>query len=131
MSHAAASAASAASAAPPFLDAPSVSTALEARLVPLTVAIERALIAYSAGRVVQPVRSLVPIDAFGGAMLTMPAYLPPDDVHGNDGQARSETDIGVLGHKTVTVYPRNAAMSPPLASHHAIVTLIRPDTGQV
>ena len=126
MSHAAA-------AAPPFLDTPSVSAALESRLVPLTVAIESSLIAYSAGRVSQPLRSVVPIDAYGGAMLTMPAYLPPDFDNAGSGQSGADDErpsLGVLGHKTVTVFPRNATMSPPLASHHAIVTLMRPDTGQ-
>jgi ornithine cyclodeaminase len=76
----------------------------------LTAPIEEALRRFSAGEVVQPVRTVLPIgDAFFGVM---PAYVP---------------DPPILGAKLVSVFSKNAELSLP--SHLATVLLFSPDTG--
>ena len=78
----------------------------------MTSALER----FSTGRVVQPVRSTIPIadDSFFG---TMPAYV------------RGAADSGgaALGAKLVTVFGGNAARG--LHSHLASIVLMNPETG--
>ena len=80
------------------------------RMDELIEAIEQALIAFSAGRVEQPVRQIV--KSHGGFFGTMPAGGP---------------DIG-LGAKLVTFYPDNAALG--LHTHDALIALFRPETGE-
>ena len=80
------------------------------RMDELIEAIERALIAFSAGRVEQPVRQIV--KSHDGFLGTMPAGGP---------------DIG-LGAKLVTFYPDNAALG--LHTHDALIALFRPETGE-
>jgi alanine dehydrogenase len=70
---------------------------------------EQALGDFSAGRVVQPVRTVVPVDAHGGFLYVMPA-------------ATSAT----IGAKLVTLYPGNR----DLPSHHARIVLFRPENGR-
>jgi alanine dehydrogenase len=72
----------------------------------------RALESFSAGRAVQPVRTMVPVDASHGALAVMPAYL--------------ETPRA-LGVKVVTVYRDNEARSLP--SHLATILLLDTATG--
>jgi ornithine cyclodeaminase/alanine dehydrogenase-like protein (mu-crystallin family) len=72
-------------------------------------AIERALADFSSGKVVQPVRTVVPVMEYGGFLGVMPAYT---------GDA--------LGAKLVTFYPRNTGMP----THHAVIQLFRPETGE-
>jgi ornithine cyclodeaminase/alanine dehydrogenase-like protein (mu-crystallin family) len=72
-------------------------------------AMERALADFSSGKVVQPVRVVVPVAEAGGFLGVMPAYT---------GQA--------LGAKLVTFYPRNTGMH----THHAVIQLFRPGTGE-
>lgn len=91
----------------PYLDESRVRTLL--RLEDLIPAMRDALAALSAGRVVQPVRSIVPVAAHGGFLGVMPAWA---------GTA--------LGAKLVTFYPGNTG----IPTHHAIVVLFRPDTGE-
>jgi len=80
------------------------------RMGELIEAIEQALIAFSAGRVEQPVRQIVKShDGFFG---TMPAGGP---------------GIG-LGAKLVTFYPDNAGLG--LHTHDALIALFRPETGE-
>src|SRR6185295_5175350 len=80
------------------------------RMDELIEAIEQALIAFSAGRVEQPVRQIVKShDGFFG---TMPAGGP---------------GIG-LGAKLVTFYPDNAGLG--LHTHDALIALFRPETGE-
>src|SRR6478752_3097646 len=76
----------------------------------LIPAMERAVIDFSAGRVTQPVRSIISIDPPGGFLGLMPAYTP-------DG----------LGLKAVTFYPPNAQRGIP--THMATIFLIDPQTG--
>src|SRR6476660_9147522 len=76
----------------------------------LIPAMERALIDFSAGRVTQPVRSIISIDPPGGFLGLMPAHTP-------DG----------LGLKAVTFYPPNAQRGIP--THMATIFLVDPQTG--
>ncbi len=68
---------------------------------------ERALTDLSAGRVVQPVRVVVPVADHQGFFGVMPAY------------------AGSLGAKLVTFYPGNTAVP----THHAVIALFQPETG--
>jgi len=80
------------------------------RMTELIPAMEKALIDFSAGRVTQPVRSIISIDPPGGFFGLMPALTP-------DG----------LGLKTVTFYPSNAERGIP--THMATIFLVDPQTG--
>lgn len=77
----------------------------------LLPALERALIEFSAGRVIQPVRSVVPIAEHEGWFGLMPA------VYGD-----------VFGAKLVTVFPKNAERG--LHTHLAAIHLFRAKTGE-
>ena len=90
-----------------FLDEEQVRRHL--RMETLIPAMERALIDFSAGKVVQPVRSVVPVDPPGGFMGIMPAL--------SEG----------LGLKVVTFYPPNAKRGLP--THMATIFLLDPETG--
>jgi thiomorpholine-carboxylate dehydrogenase len=78
-----------------------------AELIP---AMEKALIEFSAGKVTQPVRSVINVDPPGGLLGLMPA-------HTADG----------LGLKAVTFYPSNAERGIP--THMATIFLVDPQTG--
>ena len=80
------------------------------RMTELIPAMEKALIDFSAGRVTQPVRSIISIDPPGGFLGLMPALTP-------DG----------LGLKVVTFYPSNAERGIP--THMATIFLLDPHTG--
>src|SRR3954468_18414 len=80
------------------------------RMADLIPAMEKALVDFSAGRVTQPVRSIVSIDPPGGFFGLMPALTP-------DG----------LGLKAVTFYPSNAERGIP--THMATIFLVDPQTG--
>ena len=80
------------------------------RMADLIPAMEKALIDFSAGRVNQPVRSIISIDPPGGFLGLMPALTP-------DG----------LGLKAVTFYPPNAERGIP--THMATIFLVDPETG--
>ena len=68
----------------------------------------RALADLSSGKVVQPVRVMVPVAEHGGFLGVMPAY------------------GGALGAKLVTFFPNNKGMH----THHALILLFRPETGE-
>jgi thiomorpholine-carboxylate dehydrogenase len=76
----------------------------------LIPAMEQALIEFSAGRVTQPVRSVIAVDPPGGFFGMMPALAA-------DG----------LGIKLVTFYPPNAGRGIP--THMAIILLFDRETG--
>jgi ornithine cyclodeaminase/alanine dehydrogenase-like protein (mu-crystallin family) len=80
------------------------------RMADLISAMEKALIDYSAGKVTQPVRSVIKVDPPGGFLGLMPALTP-------DG----------LGLKAVTFYPSNAERGIP--THMATIFLVDPQTG--
>jgi ornithine cyclodeaminase/alanine dehydrogenase-like protein (mu-crystallin family) len=77
----------------------------------LIPAMRKALMDFSAGRVQQPVRAILPVPAHGGWFGVMPA------VYG-----------GVMGAKMVTFYPGNAALGKH--THMAMIQLFRADTGE-
>jgi ornithine cyclodeaminase/alanine dehydrogenase-like protein (mu-crystallin family) len=77
----------------------------------LIPAIRQALMALSAGQVVQPLRSVMRVASHGGWFAVMPA------VYG-----------GVMGAKMVTFYPGNAELRKH--THMAMIQLFRSDTGE-
>ena len=79
------------------------------RMQALIPAMEQALRALSAGEVVQPMRVVVPVAGQGGFLGSMPACAG-----------------GTLGIKVVTFYPDNQGVP----THHALVLLFRPETGE-
>jgi alanine dehydrogenase len=89
-----------------MLDEPTVAQRLNyPELIP---AIADALAALSAGRVVQPVRTVLPITPHQGFFAVMPAY------------------AGSLGAKLVTFYPKNVGVH----THHALIVMLKPETGE-
>ena len=88
-----------------FLDENTVRSRL--RMEELIPAMSRALRDLSAGKVVQPMRVVLPIEEHNGFFGVMPAY------------------CGALGAKLVTFYPGNKDMH----THHATIFLFDPKTG--
>ena len=80
------------------------------RMEELIPAMEKALIDFSAGKVTQPMRSVIKVDPPGGFYGMMPAL----------------TSEG-LGQKIVTFYPQNAERGIP--THMATIFLVDPETG--
>ena len=93
---------------PLFLNEDQVSQHL--RMADLIPAMEKALIDFSAGKVTQPVRSVIKVDPPGGFLGLMPALTP-------DG----------LGLKAVTFYRSNTERGIP--THMATIFLVDPQTG--
>ncbi|PYL30254.1 MAG: ornithine cyclodeaminase [Verrucomicrobia bacterium] len=91
-----------------FLDEEQVRKHL--RMADLIPAMEKALIDFSAGKVIQPVRQVIPVDPPGGFYGMMPALTPEG-----------------LGQKIVTFYPANAKTNLP--THMATILLNDPQTG--
>lgn len=81
------------------------------RMDELIPAIAEALRDLSSGKVVQPVRVVVPVEEHRGFFGVMPAY----------AAAR-----GTLGAKLVTFFPGNAEVP----THHAMIQLFRAETGE-
>jgi ornithine cyclodeaminase/alanine dehydrogenase-like protein (mu-crystallin family) len=75
----------------------------------LIPAIENALRALSSGEVVQPVRAIVPASGNAGFLGSMPAFTGSQ-----------------LGAKLVTFFPDNR----DVPTHHALIALFRPGTGE-
>jgi thiomorpholine-carboxylate dehydrogenase len=73
--------------------------------------IRQALMDFSAGRVVQPLRTVLPVGEHSGWFAVMPA------VYG-----------GVMGAKMVTFYPGNVTLQKH--THMAMIQLFRSDTGE-
>ncbi len=90
------------------LDEAAVSRLL--RMEEVIPAIERALADFSSGRVVQPLRVMVPVAEHEGFLGLMPAYYA--------GAA--------LGVKLVAFYPQNQGVP----THHATILLFKPETGE-
>jgi ornithine cyclodeaminase/alanine dehydrogenase-like protein (mu-crystallin family) len=93
---------------PLFLDEEQVRQHL--RMEELIPAMEKALIDFSAGKVTQPVRSVITVDPPGGFYGMMPALTPEG-----------------LGQKIVTFYATNAERGIP--THMATIFLVDPPTG--
>src|SRR4051794_21819312 len=81
------------------------------RMDALIPAVRDALVALSAGQVTQPLRQVLPVPEHRGFFGLMPAYVSAG---------------GVLGAKLVTFYPENVG----LHTHHAVIVLFRPETGE-
>jgi ornithine cyclodeaminase/alanine dehydrogenase-like protein (mu-crystallin family) len=79
------------------------------RMEDLIPAMAGAMRDLAAGKVQQPLRQVLPIAEHGGFFGVMPA-------HGS----------GVLGAKLVTFYPNNEG----IPTHHAMILLFRPETGE-
>jgi ornithine cyclodeaminase/alanine dehydrogenase-like protein (mu-crystallin family) len=77
----------------------------------LIPAMRKALMDFSAGRVLQPLRAILPVAAHGGWFGVMPA------VYGT-----------VMGAKMVAFYPRNVDLQKH--THMAMIQLFRSDTGE-
>ena len=77
----------------------------------LIPAVEKALIDFSAGRVTQPVRNMLAVEEYDGFFAPMPVI--PE---------------GVMGVKLLSYYPRNDERDLP--THHAMILLFRPKTGE-
>src|SRR5207249_5871922 len=80
------------------------------RMADLIPAMEKALTDFSAGKVTQPVRQVIPVDPPGGFYGMMPALTPEG-----------------LGQKIVTFYPPNVDKALP--THMATILLNDPETG--
>src|SRR5262245_44257600 len=78
---------------------------------PLIAAMEPALIAFSSGKVIQPVRNLLTIEESKRYLGLMPAVTPDE-----------------MGLKLVSFYPGNAGTKVP--THLGLILLSRPDTGE-
>jgi len=78
---------------------------------PLITAMETALVAFSAGRVIQPVRNMLTIEEGKRYLGIMPAVAE-----------------NAMGLKLVCFYPGNAGTSVP--THTAMILLFRPETGE-
>jgi ornithine cyclodeaminase/alanine dehydrogenase-like protein (mu-crystallin family) len=89
-----------------FLDEAAVRGLL--RMVDLIPAMEGALADLSSGKAVQPVRLIVPVNDHQGFFGVMPAY------------------DKALGAKLVTFFPNNQG----IPTHHAMIQLFRPQTGE-
>jgi alanine dehydrogenase len=82
------------------------------RMPDLIEAMERALVEFSAGRVQQPVRTVLEFGTQKALLGLMPCYVPA---------------ISALGAKLVTVCPENGQKG--LGTHQAIVVMFDPETG--
>jgi thiomorpholine-carboxylate dehydrogenase len=91
---------------PLILDEEAVRSLL--RMDELIPAMATALADLSRGKVVQPMRVMMPVGDHGGFLGLMPAY------------------GGALGAKLVTFYPNNQGVP----THHALILLFRPETGE-
>jgi len=90
------------------LNEPAVAQRLQYQdLIP---AIARALAELSSGKVVQPVRSVLPVAPYQGFFAVMPAYAVKEG----------------LGAKLVTFYPQNVGVH----THHAVIVMLKPETGE-
>ena len=92
-----------------YLDEAEVQSALN--LDDLIAAMELALISYSAGRVIQPLRKWLPIEEGQRYLAAMPAVMQE-----------------AMGLKVVSFYPRNADTGIPTVM--AMVLLLNPETGE-
>jgi alanine dehydrogenase len=82
------------------------------RMPELIDAMQQALVEFSAGRVKQPVRTILEFGVEQSLFGLMPSYVP---------------SLPALGAKLVTVCPGNAAHG--LATHQAIIVMLDPETG--
>ncbi len=93
------------------LDEPAVQQRLHYQdLIPVIAQALAALSSGGGGGVVQPVRAVLPVAPHRGFFGVMPAYAAG----------------GALGAKLVTFYPQNVGIH----THHAVIVLFKPETGE-
>ncbi len=92
-----------------YIDEPTVASVL--RMQDLIPAMRQAMIDFSQGRIEQPTRRILEVEAHGAYFASMPAVA-----------ARS------LGAKLMTFYPGNAQKNLP--THMGLIALFRPETGE-
>src|SRR6266511_1729441 len=90
------------------LDEPTVQQRLHYQELIPAIADALAALSSGGGRVVQPVRSVLPVAPHHGFFAVMPAY------------------AGALGAKLVTFYPQNVGIH----THHAVIVLFKAETGE-
>jgi len=93
----------------PYLDESAVAKVL--RMEELIPSMRQAMIDYSAGRVAQPARQILSVEAHGGYFGGMPAV-----------------SAEAMGAKLVSFYPGNS--SKGLETHMALISLFNPETGE-
>ncbi len=81
------------------------------RMEDLIPVMQEALIDFSAGRVTQPVRNMLAVEEYDGFFAPMPVITE-----------------GVMGVKLLSYYPRNDERDLP--THHAMILLFQPKTGE-
>jgi alanine dehydrogenase len=98
-------------------------------LIPVTA---KALCDLSSGNVIQPVRTVLPIAEHSGFFGVMAAVRlcanthPPSPSVDSGQMLNDEKTGGVVGAKLVTFYPNNKG----IPTHHAMILLFRPETGE-
>jgi alanine dehydrogenase len=95
---------------PQFFDETAVRARL--RMADLISSMQQALVEFSAGRVQQPVRSVLEFGTERAIFGLMPTYVP---------------SLPALGAKLVTLCPANAELG--LATHQAVIVMLDPKTG--
>jgi ornithine cyclodeaminase/alanine dehydrogenase-like protein (mu-crystallin family) len=90
------------------LDEPAVQQRLHYQDLIPAIAAALAALSSGGGRVVQPVRTVLPVAPHQGFFAVMPAY------------------AGALGAKLVTFYPQNVGIH----THHAVIVLFKAETGE-
>jgi ornithine cyclodeaminase len=93
----------------------------------LIAAMESALAKFSAGDVLQPVRTVLTVGPTKAYFGLMPAYIP--EAAGGPGDADAASWGGSMGAKLVTVFGDNHKLNLP--SHLATILLLDPDTGML
>src|SRR6266571_3532484 len=88
-----------------------------------------ALRRFSSGRVAQPVRTVIPVNANDAFFATMPAYVRGADEREDIANFGGASPVcgAALGAKLVTLFGGNAARG--LHTHLASIVLLDPDTG--
>jgi alanine dehydrogenase len=87
-------------------------------------AMHTALVQFSGGKVVQPLRTVIDVDPRKAFFAVMPAL-----VTGTDDRGESAGGATALGAKLVTVFGGNAAAALP--THLATIVLLDPATGEL
>jgi alanine dehydrogenase len=82
------------------------------RMIDLIDAMQRALVEFSAGRVIQPVRTVLQVGEQHSFFGVMPSYVPT---------------LPALGSKLVTVFAGNASRG--IDTHQAVIVMLNPETG--
>jgi len=97
-----------------YLGTECVSKYLQKEWENLVAVVEKTLKSYSAGKIVQPVRTAVPVEKHEGVLFAMPAY---------------NTEVDEMATKVVTVFPKNKNAGLPAVQ--AIILLYEAKNGKL